>query len=178
MTNTERIEKIVASHDVCEYTFGDYGQIPFSDKVIHICRSDCPRYGHCWACPPAVGDIHDCMERTSAFKRFCLFSTVAEVSDSNNLAACLPAKKAHEALSRQIRAELRQTLPEHLMLSTGCSICDTCTYPDGPCRFPEERLSSMESHGIVLVNLIEAMGMCADYGNDMVVYFTMILYND
>ena len=178
MTNREIIEEIITSYDICEYAFGDYAQIPFSDKVIYICRTDCPRYGHCWACPPAVGDIHDCMERTEHYNRFCIFSTVAEVSDSNNLGACLPAKKAHEALSRRIRKDVQAQVPDSLMLSTGCSICDECTYPQEPCRYPRERLSSMESHGIVLVNLIEQMGLCADYGNNAVVYFTMILYND
>jgi predicted metal-binding protein len=178
MTNREKIEEIITEFDICEYSFGKYDQIPFSDKVIYICQSDCPRYDHCWACPPAVGDIHRCMESVGNYNSFCLFSSVWEVSDIYDMDACLAVKKGHEALTRQLRSRVKQSLEDILVLSTGCTLCDKCTYPDEPCRHPEERLNSMESHGILLVNLLENMGMCSNYGNDMAVYFSMILFND
>ena len=178
MTNREKIEEIITKFDICEYTFGDYSQIPFSDKVIYICQTDCPRYNHCWACPPAVGNIHDCMQRVGHYDRFCLFSTVAEVADIYDMDACLAVKKEHESVTRQIRAQVQSRIADILVLSTGCAVCDKCTYPDEPCRHPQLRLNSMESHGILLVNLLENTGMCSNYGNDMAVYFSMILYND
>lgn len=179
MNNREIIENIVTEKAICEYGFGEHEQIPFSDKVVYICQTDCSRYGHCWACPPFVGDIHDCMARTEKYKHFCIFSTVTEVTDSCSLEACMPAKRAHEALTREIRKELQDSgLEDFLVLSTGCSKCEMCAHPDAPCRFPEERLSSMESHGILLVNLLEEMGLSSYYGNDMAVYFSMILFND
>ena len=177
MESVEKIiEEIASQYPMCEYCFGDVADIPFSDRVRHICRTDCSRYGNCWACPPHCGEVEDCIARCREYSRFFLFSTVTEVSDAWNSEECLRVKSAHEELSRALNGELREKLTRYLMLSTGCTLCPKCACPEEPCRFPEERLSSMESHGIVIIKLAEDMGLTHTFGSDSIVYFSIVLF--
>ena len=187
------LENLINDYPICEYCFGTTDQIPFSEKVRYICENECSRCNHCWACPPYVGSVHDNMKKCLQYPHFFLFSTVNPVTDAWNTEECLMAKKDHEAVTRDIRKRLYEetglpmTAPEDadlngkpapfLVLSTGCAICDVCASPDEPCRHPEERLNSMESHGIVIFSLAESMEMCYNYGNDSATYFSMVLYN-
>ncbi len=170
------IESILAEYPICEYCFGDTTQIPFSDKVLVICETDCKRYGHCWACPPHAGNIYENMDRCRKFQRFVLFSTVWEVSDAYNLDACAEAQRSHAAMTRELREQVEKEVSDVYFLSTVCSICDVCACPDEPCRHPEERLQSTESHGIVVMQLAEEMGLCFNYGGTIAVYFSMIFF--
>ncbi|MFQ9153032.1 MAG: DUF2284 domain-containing protein [Blautia sp.] len=33
--------------------------------------------------------------------------------------------------------------------------CETCAYPDSPCRHPDKRVATVESHGIMLMQTVE-----------------------
>ena len=46
-----------------------------------------------------------------------------------------------------------------------------------PCRHPDKRVATVESHGILLMQTVEAMNICFNYGNDTVTYFTLLLFN-
>ena len=182
------LESMTLDYPICEYAFGDTSQIPLSDKVYTICETDCQRYKKCWACPPNAGTIEYNIGRMKHYRRFFVYSTVWEVSDAMNFDACLGVRREHEAMARAFRRELfdhygltMQSLDEdpypviHFM-SAGCAICDKCACPDEPCRHPEERLMSMESHGILIMQLVEELGVTYSYDGTTVVYFSMILY--
>ncbi len=184
------LEELIGEYPICEYAFGNTDQISFSDKVFYICETDCPRYGHSWACPPNAGTIEDNIARVGHYKRFLVFSTVWEVSDALNFDACLLVRKEHEALTREFRDKLlkhyqieKESLRENptppiYFLSAGCGTCEECACPNEPCRYPKERLMSNESHGILIIKLVEDLGMTAVYDGTTVVYFTTILFND
>lgn len=172
----EIVESAALSYPICEYCFGDTAQIPFSDKVRYICETDCERYRHSWACPPYCGDIRENIDKCRQYQNFFLFSTVVEVANAWDKEVCLRAKSGHEEISRNLRAKLKERLGDFYMLSTGCTICEKCACPDEPCRHPKERLSSMESHGIVIMQLADEMGLCYNYGGDTIVYFSLVLF--
>jgi predicted metal-binding protein len=67
---------------------------------------------------------------------------------------------------------------EKLALSAGaCSICETCTYPDGePCRLPEKAMASLESYGIDVAQLIASSGLSYNNGPNTVSYVGVILF--
>lgn len=188
--NREYLEELAGEYPVCEYAFGDTSMIEFSDKVFSICETDCKRYGHSWACPPNAGQIEGNIKRIRHYSSFFLFSSVWEVEDAWDTDKCLNVKREHEAISRQIRERIaaeyafpmeslaENGTPEVYMLSTGCALCDECTCPEEPCRHPKERLMSMESHGILIVKLVEDCGLTSRYDMNSVVYFTMILFNE
>ena len=104
-------------------------------------------------------------------------ATIAQVEDSLNFEACLKARKEHEDLTLELRDRFRQEFGEVLALSTGCMQCETCAYPNAPCRHPDKRVATVESHGILLMQTVEAMNICFNYGNDTVTYFTLLLFN-
>lgn len=178
MNTKSTIEEIILQYPICEYGFGDTSQIPFSQKVRYICENECERYHHSWACPPHCGSIEDGMKKCLEYQHFLLFSTVTEVDNAWDTQICLQVKNAHEEITRAIRQQLLEKQLPHYVLSTGCMICETCACPSEPCRHPEQRLSSMESHGIVIMQLAEEMQLCYNYGGDTVVYFSMAFFND
>ena len=104
------------------------------------------------------------------------FSTVTEVENAWDQDACLKVKVSHEEITRKIQTELKKKLPDFYVLSTGCTACEVCACPAEPCRHPEQRLASMESHGIAILQLVSEMGLNYRFGNDSVVYFSMILF--
>lgn len=189
MENIENyLEELIGEYPICEYAYGNTDQIPFSDKVFMICETDCQRYQHCWACPPNAGTIEDNIARIGHYKRFLVFSTVWEVSDAFNFDACLFVRKEHEAMTREFREKLLAKYglePEALadnptppiyILSAGCAICEECACPNEPCRHPKERLMSMESHGILIMKLVEDLGLTYSYDGTTVVYFSAVLF--
>lgn len=190
MKISEFLESQLNDFPICEYTFGDPSMIEFSDKVFTICETDCERYQHSWACPPHAGAIEANIAKIHSYNRFFLFSTVWEVEDAWDKAGCLSVKREHEAVSRSLREKLLEEYhlplesreendtPEIYMLSTGCTICDQCSCPDEPCKHPKERLMSMESHGILIVKLVEDCNLTSSYDGKSVVYFTIILYRE
>ena len=99
------------------------------------------------------------------------------MEDSLNFEACLKARRQHEDLTLKLRERFRQEFGDVLALSTGCMQCETCAYPDSPCRHPDKRVATVESHGIMLMQTVEAMNICFNYGNDTVTYFTLLFFN-
>ncbi len=172
----ETIETTILQYPICEYVFGRVEDLIFSDTVWEICRTDCERYGHSWACPPYCGDIHENIARCKKYHSFCLFSTVTETENAWDTKETLKVKQQHEDLTKSIQNDLAGE--KCYILSTGCTNCEVCACPDEPCRHPEDRFSSMESHGmLVLQNAVEA-GMTTSYGGETVTFFSMILFSD
>jgi len=190
MRISEFLENLTGEYPICEYAFGEISLIEFSDKVFTICETDCKRYGHSWACPPNAGMIAENIARIQNYDHFFLFSSVWEVEDAWDTEKCLSVKREHEEMSRNIRERMLETYhlpkesleeepaPDLYMLSTGCTLCEQCACPSEACRYPADRLMSMESHGILIVKLVEECGLTSGYDGNTVVYFTMILYPD
>ena len=59
----ERIEERIVDFPIAQYAFIELDDIPFSEKVRYICKSECSQYGKSWACPPAVGTVEECSGR-------------------------------------------------------------------------------------------------------------------
>lgn len=53
--------------------------------------------------PPAVGTVAECKERCRQYTGGFIFTTVAEVSDIENMKEMLDTRKDHEEITRQIR---------------------------------------------------------------------------
>lgn len=177
MTYQEIIEEFIYDYPILEFYYLNREELIFSDKVRYICEHECNHYGKSWACPPAIGSVEDCIKECEPYEHVFLFSTVAQVPDNLNFEACLGARKDHEELTLTLREKFRERFGDVLALSTGCMVCETCAYPEAPCRHPEKRLSTIESHGILIMQTAESMGICYDCGNDCVTYFSLIFFN-
>ena len=173
----EIIEKFICDYPICEYYYITFKDLVFSDKVRYICENACDRYNKSWACPPAINSIDECMKECEAFSHVFLFTSVAEVPDRMDFPACLEARRDHERITYDLRKRFESHFGKVLALSSGCMICDECSYPETPCRYPEEQLSSIESHGILIIETANRLGITQDWGNNIVVYFSLIFFN-
>jgi predicted metal-binding protein len=87
--------------------------------------------------------------------------------------------KDFKLVAHKLEEEVRPELPEYLMLSNeGCGQCETCTYPDAPCRFPGKAHGSLEGYGIYVTKLAKQIGMGYNNGPNTVTYFGALLYHE
>lgn len=178
----ERLQEL----PVVQYAWMKPEEIDFSEKVRHICRTECPRYGTSWSCPPAVGTVEECRIRCEAYDGVFVFTTIAEVNDAANMEETLMTRSGHEAVTREIR-NIFETFYEKtedgggrtLALSAeSCAVCGKCAYPDAPCRYPEQMLPCIESYGIVVPKLAEKAGIEFMTGASVVTWFGIVLFTE
>ncbi len=160
------------------YEFFPTEELVFSQRVRHVCQSDCPMYGKSWACPPGVGTVEQCRETCMSYDQCLMIATVAQVPDITNLEQCLSTRHDHEQITNQVGSLMRQQGVEPYILSTeACAICQRCAILDGqPCRFPERMHPCIESQGIVLTQTAEKFGVAFQYGGNVVTWFSLLLY--
>ena len=175
MVTHEQIEEFICQYPVYQYAFFKPEEIEFSYRVRWICEQECERYNSTWACPPAVGSVEECKHRCLKYKECFLFSTIAEVSDVINFEETLATRAEHEKVTAAIEAFIKSQGSECMALSTeSCDICDTCAYPDGPCRFPEKMHPCVESHGIIVSELAEKFDMEFTLSPNQILWFGIL----
>lgn len=58
----------------------------------------------------------------------------------------------------------------------GCRLCKKCTYPNEPCRRPEEAIVSAEAYGIDVMKLMRDNQLKYNNGPNTVTYIGGMLY--
>ena len=172
------METFIGEYPICQYAVCKAREIPFSEKVRHICRTECERYGKSWSCPPAVGEVNECRKRCLEYENALVFTTAAQVSDASVLAETLATRPEHEAVTRALCRELEKQGAECLALSSeSCQICETCAYPQ-PCRFPGKAIPCIESYGILVTQIAERYGI--EFYSDIhtVTWFGLIFFRE
>ncbi len=178
-TTREIIEERLADLPVVQYAWLEADELTFSERVRKICRDECPRYGTSWACPPGVGTVKECREACGRYEGAFVFTTIAEVSDIENMEETLGTRRGHEEVTGQIRGLFRECGLETLALSgDSCARCEKCAYPDGPCRYPKDMIPCIEGYGIVVPSLAEKAGIEFENGRNIVTWFGLILFTD
>ena len=171
------LEEQLADFPLYQYEFVSTSELMFTDRVRYICSAECPMYGKSWACPPAVGEVEDCMEKCRRFDNLLMISTITEVSDIADIEETLATRAPHEEITRQIHALVQSQCEETMVLSTeACAHCEQCTYPDAPCRFPDRMYPCVESYGILVTALAEKYDIDFQAGGNLVTWFSLIFY--
>jgi predicted metal-binding protein len=63
-----------------------------------------------------------------------------------------------------------------LALGAGkCEICETCTFPDKPCRFPDRMETSMEASGLLVSKVCTDNGLEYNYGTNKMAFTSCFL---
>ncbi len=175
----EELESFITQFPIYQYAFVDPREIEFSDKVRMICKKECPRYGSTWSCPPAVGSVEKCKMKCQGYDHALFFSSVSDVTDIADMKDTLKTQEEHEKLTTVIDKYLRdQCMLSFALSSESCSVCEKCTYPKGPCRYPETMHPCIESQGIVVPSLIEKNMMDYFLGERYVLWFSIIFYKE
>lgn len=170
-------EESLAEAGVSYFGRVDTASIRFSEEVRAYCAGNmCRNYGATWACPPAVGTVDACRERVRRFDSALVFSSVYALEDSFDFEAMTAGHRDFKAVCDRLYGRLDG---EFLLLSNeGCIRCARCTYPDGPCRFPEKLFPALEGFGIFVNELAALAGIPYKAGENTVSYFGMLCYNE
>ena len=124
-----------------------------------------------------MGSVEECRARCLAFEDALLIATITEVNDIANMEETLATRAPHEEIAREVLELVRQQVKETLVLSTeSCAICESCAWPDAPCRHPDRMFPCVESHGIVVTDLAEKTGVDFYAEGNLVTWFSLIFY--
>ena len=95
-----------------------------------------------------------------------------------NMEEMRATRDAHEKITTEVAAFLKKQGFETFTLSTeSCDICKDCAYPHGePCRHPDRMHPCLESHGIVVSEIVERQKMEYNLGGNTILWFSMILF--
>lgn len=177
--NMEALEEKLSELPLYIYFFTEPEKLEFSQRVRWICEHECDRCGKSWACPPSVGTVEQCRQRCLGYNSCLVISTVTEVSDIADIEETLATRSAHEEITDEAAGFLRELGAEPYVLSTeSCALCPQCAYLDGqPCRFPERMHPCVESQGINVVPILEENGLEFQYGQNVVTWISLLLFN-
>ena len=160
-------------YPIHQYAFISPIDIPFTKEVRAACEANlCGRYGKSWACPPGAGDWEELRDHYKNYKNALVYTTKHDLEDSFDIEGMDEGRIQHEKLDQTVLGLLENEKEPFELLGAGsCSLCEKCTYPDAPCRFPDQLYPAIEGHGI-LVNLLAARaGIRYINGPDTVTYF-------
>lgn len=177
--NYQTIEQELAELPLYIYAWVEPKDLEFSDRVRHICQTECAMYGKSWACPPGVGTVEECKAKCLSYNKALLISSLTEVADIADLEATLATRRDHEDLTDRVGDILRARGLEPYILSTeACAICGRCAILDGkPCRHPEKMHPCVESQGINIIPTLEANGLEFQYGSNTVTWVSLLLFS-
>lgn len=175
MDRKERVRAVLgtaAEFGFDRAAFLDCGTIELIPEVRDMCKAGtCGQYGKNWSCPPALPELSRCREQVEGYRAGILVQTVGRLEDSLDYEGMKETEERHKRAFLAMEERLREEFPDMLPLGTGCcTICKTCSYPEGPCRFPKKRISSMEAYGILVSGLCKKNGLDYYYGPDTIAY--------
>lgn len=172
------IENYLSNSKIFQYKITDATEIPFSCSVREMCEvNKCGKYGTCWTCPPGVGSVERLEAKVKSYSSACVFTCKYNLEDSFDFEGMIAGQK----IAKQVLNEIVDVLIEngesfYALGCEGCGICEKCTYPNAPCRFPEKAIPSVEACGINVVKLANKIGINYNNGADTVTYFCIILF--
>lgn len=178
MNLSEEIERIAKSI-FSETGYVDTGKLVFYPEVRQICEQNgCRRYGTTWACPPAIGTLDECRARVEPYDRMLLLAKKYELEDSFDYEGMMEGMRDFRDAADEFDRRIRGLLTDFLLLANeSCGRCTKCTYPDAPCRFPEQLHPSLEGYGFVVNELAREAGVRYNNGPATVTYFGGLFFH-
>ena len=158
----------------------DVNTLEFLESVREACSADrCRNYGRSWACPPACKELGEMRRTVSPYTHGLLLQYVGDREDSFDFEAMEEAEaNCKKAFYAMIDA-LKEQKADFMGMSAGtCTRCESCTYPDAPCRFPDRLYPSLEACGIFVSGLCKANGVPYYYGDGKIAFTCAVLWKE
>lgn len=154
-------------------------EIEYRQEIRDIClKNTCRQYGKTWACPPAVGTLEECRKRCCQYENMLVFTNKYNLENSFDYDGMMNGLRDFKAVARELETAVKPYLNNYIVLSNeSCDTCANCTYPDFPCRFPEQLHHSIEGYGILVNDLAQKAKIRYNNGENTVTYFGAILFN-
>jgi len=149
----------------------------FMPEVREMCAADrCRHYDKNWCCPPACGSIEEASERASQYSCGVLVQTIGKMEDDFDFETIMSTSKKHDENFAELIDDLKSRYPDILPMGAGaCGICEACTYPDAPCRYPEKSITSMEAYGLWVNKVCELSDVPYNNGQQTITYISCYL---
>ncbi|MCX6223164.1 MAG: DUF2284 domain-containing protein [Bacteroidia bacterium] len=180
MPTTASLTALALQHGATRSAIINVSDIKFSESFRDLCEmNSCGKYKTNWMCPPAMGPYEELKNQVLAFDKGLVIQTVYQLEDSFDFEGMMNAVNIHDEVFRRIYREVRRIRPDCpiLPLNAGvCRFCESCTYPDKDCLYPDEALASVEAYGIDVTALVTACGIPYNNGVASVSYVGMILF--
>ena len=150
----------------------------FMPEVRDMCSADkCRAYGKTWRCPPAIGSIDDAFKKTEKYNNGIIVQTTGHLEDDFDYETMAATSKKHADSFVSFMKAMKAAYPGALGMGAGtCQKCKECTYPDSPCRFPDDSYSSMEAYGLWVSEVCRKSDMEYNYGKNTLTYVSCVLY--
>jgi len=149
-------------------------------KCRELCAQNlCGAYGVTWGCPPGVGSEEECLKAVGCFSKAAILIKKFENVDPSDLALAERLGAEFQDVCRRFGNALREHGYRVMPLSDGgCKYCGECSYPEEPCRFPEQMVPSISSYGIMMEEYMKAQNIDFEFGEDSFTLYGLILYDD
>lgn len=178
-TTDKTLVELALQHGADKASVVDISRVPFKEEFRLACEQNtCGNYKTSWTCPPGVGDINELIADAKTYSKALVFQSIGQLEDSFDIEGMEESEQRHQKIMRTLCDEFAQILPaDTLRLGSGqCLICEKCTYPDSPCRYPDKAITSVSSYGIAVSELAPACGMNYINGQNTVTYFSVFIY--
>ena len=151
--------------------------LEFMPEVRDMCSADrCHQFGKNWRCPPACGSIEEAAARAAQYSCGILVQTIGKMEDDFDYEAIQATAEKHKSNFAALVAAVKTRRPDILPMGAGtCELCETCSYPDAPCRHPDESISSMEAYGLWVSKVCTLSNIPYNNGKQTITYTSCYL---
>lgn len=155
----------------------DADSIVIYDTVREACQANkCKKFATNWACPPGCGTLKDCESRIRKYKQGLILQTTGVLSNSYDYKAMSDIMKKHKTQLVDFSKNIKKYYPEGIVIGAGgCEICEKCTYPENPCRFPDKMIYSMEALGMLVNEVCRKNDLPYYYGVNTLTFVGCVL---
>ena len=177
MLNIKELEEMGKKAGFSHVALLKSDSIELMPEVREMCKNNiCHMYAKRWSCPPGCGDLEVCRKKIEKYREGIIVQTVGKLEDPLDGETMMETEAVHKQNFYEFEKVLRERWPGMLPIGAGCCTkCKTCTYPDAPCRFPEQAFSSMEAYGMLVTQVCQANGLEYYYGPCTIAYTSCYL---
>lgn len=162
--------------------FTDVGVISVNDiefipEVREMCKQNrCGAYGKKWSCPPFCGELSECEQKVTTYSKGLVMMTATALEDSFDFEGMTAAQKVHNGLFLKAKDYIEKNITKDILplAPGGCNMCEECSCPDSPCRFPDKMFPSMEAYGMLVNTVCEKANVSYFNGTGTVTYVSCI----
>lgn len=152
--------------------------LEFRTEVRDMCAADrCNSYNQSWSCPPAIGGLEEISGKCAQYSHGILVQTIGQLEDEFDYESIMGTASTHESNFQTLTAKLHDAGYDMLPMGAGaCRRCESCTWPDSPCRFPHLVFPSMEACGLVVSDVCRDNGVPYYYGKNTIAFVSCYLF--
>ena len=177
MSIYSNLENTAKNCGFTNYAELDVSTLEFLQEIRDMCNpKQCRNYNKSWSCPPACVSLEEMRERVKEYSTGIIVQTVGELEDSMDWDGIMETGARHKKNFGQMREQLSENHSKLLAMGAGeCKLCETCTYPDNPCRYPDKMEVSMEAAGLFVSKVCTINNLAYNYGPDKMAFTSCFL---